>query len=166
MRKTVSTVHPASPTSPPRLVVCLPTDLSLPHLINTIPPLSRERRPFVLLTAGKHGTLTGHLNMATRYLDFKCTDSIRDVNLGTNLFPQRLCHRRSHVVILSFKAGILLPYLDIFDSDSCPCWQKRALSLPNDIQNAPAYIVSQNSMQISRHTYVSHIAAPFHPIRD
>ena len=104
--------------------------------------------------------------MATRYLDFKSTDSIRDVNLGTNLFPQRLCHRRSHVVIPSLKAGILLPYLDIFGSDSCPCWQKRALSLPNDIQNAPAYIVSQNSMQISHHTSGSHIAAPFHPIRD
>ena len=95
--------------------------------------------------------------MATRYLDFKSTDLIRDVNLGTNLFPQRLCHRRSHVVIPSLKAGILLPYLDIFDSDSCPCWQKRALSLPNDIQNAPAYIVSQNSMQIS---CLDHISPP------
>jgi cysteine protease ATG4 len=58
------------------------TDLSLPHLINTIPPPSSspKGKSSALLTAAKHGK--GHLDKAMRYpLDSdstpdKCTDPI------------------------------------------------------------------------------------------
>ena len=36
--------------------------------------------------------------------------------------------------------AIVLPYLNIFDTDGCPCQQQPALILPpNDFQNAPAH---------------------------
>ena len=58
------------------------TDLSLPHLINTIPPPSSspKGKSSALLTAAKHGK--GHLDKAMRYLldsdstPDKCTDPI------------------------------------------------------------------------------------------
>jgi hypothetical protein len=123
------------------------TDLSLPNLINTIPPPSSspKGKSSARLTAAKHAN--GPLDKAMRCLKrdstpSECTDPIWLLRVQHSGYepppPPTQCHRPSLTVVPSLKAGILLPYLDLFDSNGC-ChsrWERCALIIPNIIQKS------------------------------
>jgi cysteine protease ATG4 len=89
------------------------TDLSLPHLINTIPPPSSspKGKSSAVLTAAKHGK--GHLDKAvisstaippptsapTQFGSWACSTP------AMNPHPPRLRHRHSHAVVRSTQGG-------------------------------------------------------------
>ena len=149
------------------------TDLSLPHLINTIPPPSSspKGKSSALLTAAKHGK--GHLDKAMHYL--LDSDSIPD-NAQTQfgfwacstpamnpLLPPRQPQRRSHTAAPSTQGGQPLPHVNILHSDSLPL---RALVTANVIKQKSRRTLAARipcGFYVTRlDTYRSH----FYPIRD